>query len=96
MNGTARLDLIARTGGYIVYRTGQPALALLDFDTKGIPPGVAARIDELAGYWGALASAIPELGSAARVTRRSTSAGIYKADTEEKLPGSDGLHVSSM
>ncbi len=93
LNGAARPDLIARTGSHIVYCTGQSALALLDFDTKGIPPDVAARIGELGDYWAALVSVVPELGSAARVTRRSTSAGIYRADTDEKLPGSDGLHV---
>jgi hypothetical protein len=93
LNGTAPSDLIARTGGYIVYRTGQPALALLDFDTKGIPAEMVARIGELGDYWAALVSVVPELGSAARVTRRSTSAGIYRTDTKEKLPGSDGLHI---
>ena len=93
LNGAARPDLIARTGSYIVYHTGQPALALLDFDTKGIPPGMAGRINELGGYWAALVSVLRELESAARVTRRSTSAGICRTDTEGKLPGSDGLHV---
>jgi hypothetical protein len=95
LNGAARPDLIARAGGHIVYRTGQPALALLDFDTKGMPLDVAARLDELAGCWAALVSVLPDLATTARVTRRSTSAGIYRTDTGEKLPGSDGLHSSS-
>jgi hypothetical protein len=93
LNGAARPDLIARTGGHIAYRTGQPALALLDFDTKGMLPDVAARLEELGGYWAALVSVLPELASAARVTRSSTSAGIYRTDTGEKLLGSDGLHI---
>ena len=93
LNGVARPDVIARTGGNIVFRPGQPALALLDFDTKGMPSEVAAQLEELGGYWAALVSVLPELASAARVTRRSTSAGIYRTDTGEKLPGSDGLHV---
>jgi hypothetical protein len=92
-NGAARPDLIARTGGHIVYRIGEPALALLDFDTKGMPSYVAARLDALGGFWNALVSVLPELASTARVTRRSTSAGIYRTDTREKLSGSDGLHV---
>src|SRR5712691_7724533 len=93
LNGTARPDLIARTSGHIAYRTGQLALALLDFDTKGMPPDVAARLDALGGYWAALVSVLPELASTARVTRRSTSAGIYRTDSGEKLLGSDGLHI---
>ena len=35
-------NVIARTGADIVYRKG-PALALLDFDTKGMPRDVAPR-----------------------------------------------------
>src|SRR5712691_6505817 len=93
LNGAARPNLIARTGDHIVYPTGQPAFALLDFDTKGMPPAVAARLDEMGGYWASMVSVLPELASAARVTRRSTSAGIYKTDTGEKVAGSDGLHV---
>src|SRR5258708_11827283 len=84
LNGAARPDLIARTGGHIAYRTGQPALALLDFDIKGMPRDVAALLKELGGYWPALVSVLPELASAARVTRSSTSAGIYRTDTGEK------------
>ena len=76
LNGVARPDVIARTGGNIVFRPGQPALALLDFDTKGMPSEVAAQLEELGGYWAALVSVLPELASAARVTRRSTSAGL--------------------
>ena len=93
LNGATRPNLIARTGGHIVYRTGQPALALLDFDTKGMPLDMADRLDELGGYWATLVSVLPELGSAARVTRHSTGAGIYRTDTGKKLAGSDGLHV---
>ena len=39
-------DLIARSQDYIAYRAGQPALALLDIDNKGMPPksGSASRI----------------------------------------------------
>ena len=38
-------DLIARTREYLDYRPGVPALALIDFDTKGIPQGVQDRIE---------------------------------------------------
>ena len=36
---------------------------------------------------------LPALGDVARVTRRSTSAGLSRSDTGEPLPGSDGMHV---
>ena len=90
-NGVARPDLIARTGANIVYHG--PAFALLDFDTKGMPAGVAAELQRLGGFWPALVTVLPALGDVARVTRRSTSAGLSRADTGEALPGSDGVHV---
>src|SRR5712691_8212044 len=58
-----------------------------------MPPAVAAWLKERGGYWAAMVSVLPELASATRVTRRSTSAGIYRTDTGEKRAGSDGLHV---
>jgi hypothetical protein len=92
MNGVARPDLIARTGANIVYHG--PAFALLDFDTKGMPAGVAAEIKRAGGgFWRALLTVLPVLDDIARVGRRSTSAGLSRADTGAALPGSDGLHV---
>jgi hypothetical protein len=93
LNGVAQPDIIARTGDAIVYREGQPALALLDFDTKGMPSDVAAELKRLGGLWEALLSVLPALSSVARVTRLSTSAGLFRSDTGERLQGSDGLHV---
>jgi hypothetical protein len=92
-NGTPRPDLIARAGTDIVYRRDAVALALLDFDTKGMPADVAARIRERGGFWGTLESVIPELAGVARVLRHSTSTGLYRTDTSEKLAGSNGVHV---
>jgi hypothetical protein len=40
-----------------------------------------------------LLTVLPALSDVARVTRRSTSAGLSRADTGEALPGSDGVHV---
>jgi hypothetical protein len=93
LNGTARPSLITRTGDYITYRPGRPALALLDYDAKGMPPTVEAQLEELGGYLPALLSILPELATVGRVTRRSTSAGLYRADTGTALPSSNGLHV---
>ena len=91
VNGVARPDVIARTGANIVYHG--PAFALLDFDTKGMPAGVAAELQRLGGFWPALVTVLPALGDVARVTRRSTSAGLSRSDTGAALPGSDGIHI---
>jgi hypothetical protein len=93
LNGGQESRVIARTSDYFVFQPGEPALALIDYDTKGMPLGVAERIEKLGGLLPALISVLPGLASAARVERRSTSAGLYRTDTGEKLTGSSGLHV---
>jgi hypothetical protein len=86
-------QVIARTGRDLSFQKGQAAFALLDYDTKGMPRDVADTIKRLGGCWPALLSVLPGLGAVAHVTRRSTSAGLFRIDTKEKLPGSDGLHI---
>jgi hypothetical protein len=83
---------ITRSRSYIDYLTGVPAWCLIDFDTKGMPGEVKARIDAAGGMWNALLTVAPELASAARVSRPSTSAGLYRTDTNEPIAGSDGMH----
>ena len=85
LNGTTDPNVIARSRNHIIYRPGEFALALVDYDTKGIPPSVKHRLDELGGLWPALVSVIPELAAVARVVRKSTSAGLSRIDTGEKL-----------
>jgi hypothetical protein len=92
-NGVARPDLITRTGANIIYHEGQPAFALLDYDSKGMPTAVAAKLERAGGFWDAVQTVLPALGGVARVMRRSTSAGLSRSDTGEALPGSDGVHV---
>ena len=92
MNGQTRPDIIARTNSNIAYSRGTPALALLDFDAKGMPPEVADRLNQVGGFWPALLSMMPALEGAAKVTRPSTSAGLVRADTGERLSGSGGQH----
>jgi hypothetical protein len=92
LNGEARPDLITRTVENFCYRPGYPALVLLDFDTKGMPPEIAYRMRRLGGFEAALLTVLPELAAVARLTRASTSAGLYRADTGEQLPSSGGLH----
>jgi hypothetical protein len=93
LDGRERVDLIARTGSNIVFREGMPGLVLLDFDTKGISSAIADRIGAAGGFWGALVSVLPALAEIGRVERASTSAGLYRRDTGERLRGSDGRHV---
>jgi hypothetical protein len=93
LNGTSAQEVIARTGNYIAYRPSRPALALIDVDTKGMPIGIRSKLEALGGFWPALESVIPGLQSAARVARPSTSTGIYRNDTSQRLRGSGGLHV---
>jgi hypothetical protein len=92
LNGSAN-NLIARTSDHIHYRAGQPALALIDIDTKGMPAAVRDRIKEAGGFWAALVSVVPELAATARVLRPSTSTGISRSDTGEQLRGSNGWHI---
>lgn len=93
MNGGAPTDTIARTGSHIAYTPGQPALALIDVDTKGMPSAVNASIKAAGGFWAALIAVLPELDTTGRIIRRSTSTGITRTDTGEALAGSNGLHV---
>jgi hypothetical protein len=84
---------IARTGENFAYVEGKPALVLIDHDTKGMPHSVVAKIESLGGFWSALTSVLPALGNVGHVTRRSTSSGLSRTDTGEKLDGSAGVHV---
>ena len=86
-------NAIARTRDFIFYRKGVPAWGLIDFDTKGMPPGIAATIREAGGLWPLLCQCIPGLAKAAHVDRPSTSAGLYNIETGKPIPGSDGLHI---
>jgi hypothetical protein len=83
---------IARARDFIDYRPGVPAWALIDFDSKGMPDDVKAKIDAAGGMWNALLTVAPELANAARVSRSSTSAGLFRSDTGEPVAGSNGMH----
>jgi hypothetical protein len=93
LNGSTPPDMIARNSSHISYEPGRLAFALIDIDTKGMTAAVRNNIDAAGGYWPALVSVMPELGTTARVVRRSTSTGISRTDTGEALPGSNGLHI---
>ncbi len=91
LNGQPRPNTIARTARDIIYVEDQPAFALFDYDTKGAPQSIRERVRE-SGYWNVLVSVVPELADAARMERGSTSAGLYRTDTEETFRGGDGVH----
>lgn len=93
LNSADTASTIARTSTYIAYRPGQPAFALIDVDTKGMPADVKARVREIGGLRAALETVLPASARCSRVVRRSTSTGISRADTGESLPGSNGLHI---
>jgi hypothetical protein len=93
LNGAAAPDVVARTAEFFVYRSAEPAFALIDFDQKGMPPEQARRLAEAGGVVAAIAATIPELMAAARVMRASTSAGLFRGDTGEELPHSGGMHT---
>ena len=84
---------IARTDKYVSYRRGQAALALIDFDRKGMPRDVASKLTAAGGFWAALCSVLTALDAVGRVTRTSTSSGLFRSDTGEKLAGSGGEHA---
>ena len=93
LNGSTSRNVIARTADYLSYAPGEPAYMLLDHDAKGMPVEIAAKVKEGGGFWRALVAVMPVLGDAARVRRRSTSAGLYNRDTRKWLAGSASEHT---
>jgi hypothetical protein len=83
---------LARTAENFIYPPGRPALVLHDYDTKGMPEALKARIDALGGFIGAVAVACPEFAHAGYIRRRSTSAGVINGETGVEYP-SFGEHV---
>src|ERR1700730_11081339 len=83
---------ITRSREYIDYRPGSPGWVLIDFDTKGMPAHIADRIETAGGMLNALLTVAPGLDGAARVSRGSTSSGLFRSDTGLPVPGSNGTH----
>jgi hypothetical protein len=83
---------ITRSREFINYRPGKPAWCLIDFDTKGVSSEVAGRIEAAGAMWNALLTVAPGLDRAARVSRASTSSGLFRSDTGVPVPGSNGTH----
>ena len=93
LNGGDNSRTVARTREFFAYRPGQSALALVDYDTKGMPASIIEKISQLGGFWPALLSVIQRLAGVRRLERKSTSAGLFRADTGQKLRSIGGTHV---
>ena len=93
LNGSTSRNIIARTADYLSYAPSEPAYMLLDHDAKGMPVEIAAKVKEAGGFWRAMVAVMPVLGDAARVRRRSTSAGLYNRDTRKWLADSASEHA---
>jgi hypothetical protein len=83
---------ISRARRFIDYRAGDHAWALIDFDGKGMPESVSAAIAAHGGSLQALLAVAPGLQRAARVSRASTSAALYRVDTGAMIVGAAGAH----
>jgi hypothetical protein len=90
--GAQKHCLISRSREFLGYAENEPALMMVDFDCKGMPPEVAELIDKAGGVWNALVGVIPGLAAAGRIRRLSTSAGLYNAKTAQQFAESGGEH----
>jgi hypothetical protein len=84
-------SMIARTKAFLEYGP-VPGFLLIDFDLKGAPNHVTARIQEAGGFWPLLCRVWPALDGAAHVFRPSTSSGLYNTESGEEYPGAGGGH----
>jgi hypothetical protein len=92
LNESNSRSIIARTADYLKYAPGEPAYMLFDHDAKGMPGKIAAKVKEAGGFWRAVVDVIPALRDAARVRRRSTSAGLHNRATPKILVKSASQH----
>jgi hypothetical protein len=90
LNGQAAT--IARTKEFLEYRSASPGYVLVDFDRKGMPAAVESRLDAAGGPWAALCAICPGLARAERVSRASTSSGLFHAESGQRYHGSGGEH----
>jgi hypothetical protein len=93
LNGSGPSDVIARSAEFLHFAKREPAYMLADHDTKGMAKEVAARLQQQGGFWAVVTAVCSALAAAARVTRRSTSAGLYDAKTNKGFAGSTNEHV---
>jgi hypothetical protein len=85
-------NVIARTKEFLQFRPGEPAIALLDYDSGGMSDAVRERIAAAGGFFGALRALLPGLETAGHIIRGSISAGPFSY-RGQVIAGSDGKHV---
>lgn len=83
---------LTRTKEHVFYQPGRPALALLDFDRKGMTNTVRERLNQLGGFSSAIEFLCPELVRSGYVIRKSTSSGLWNEETGERYPSGGGVH----
>jgi AAA domain len=93
LNGARDSSLIARTQEFLIFNEGEPGLALLDADFKGMSEKARHRMKECGGLWSALCEVLPALETVAYVERASTSSGLRNKETGEIFAGSGGQHI---
>ena len=84
---------ISRSLAYMGFPQG-PGWLLIDVDTGGMPPDVAAQIEALGGCWAALVDLWPELGNAARVYCPSSSQGVTAPECETMRGGGAHFYIA--
>jgi hypothetical protein len=85
--------VIARSQEYVIFKEGEPGLALIDIDFKGAPAEIRQRLIDNGGAWATLCEVLPALKNVPRVERASTSSGLRNSITGETYPGSGGQHI---
>ena len=93
LNGSTAVKVIARSQDFLYFAERIAAWMLFDHDGKKMPSEVADKLNQLGGCWAAILSVAPQLASAARVVRASTSAGLYNKETGEQFAGSSNQHI---
>jgi hypothetical protein len=86
-------NALTRTLEHMAFEPGRPAWNLLDFDQKGMPAEVKARLEATGAFEAAIAKVLEKLPTVAHVIRPSTSSGLRNTTTGELYPGSGGLHL---
>jgi hypothetical protein len=86
-------EFIARSQEHVVFEEGKPSWMLLDIDRKGMPAGIANRIDAAGGVWSLINQTFLGLNGVGYIERPSTSSGIYHGFDRTEYPSSGGLHL---
>lgn len=91
---TSRDNLtISRTQENFAYSAEKQALLLIDFDTKGMPDEIKKRIVSHGSVEKILDSVFPEFARAAKITRNSTSSGLFNQETGQQYDRTGGVHI---